>query len=233
MKHIPSFFTKAATPSKRRFISLLGIALLASPALSSPIPKFSQTGLEGWKSESFKGTTDYKIIELSGQEVLYAKTQNAASGYGWEGKVDVNTTPWIHWCWRISNTYTDLDERTKAGDDYPARIYVVAKTGFLPFQVQALNYVWSSSLPIGTDWPNAFTSRAHLLALRSVEDPTLQWLPESRNLLDDFKRYFNNSDPNITAVALMSDSDNAGQAAEAWFSDMIVSSSNEHPGCPL
>ncbi len=59
-----------------------------------------------------------------------------------------------------------------------------------------------------------------------------RWVAESRHLIDDFKRYFDNPDPQFQALALMTDADNAGLEASAWYSDLVLSASAEHPGCP-
>jgi len=218
-----------ATPIK---LLVLGLFALDAYADQQQPPAFSETGLQGWETESFKGQTDYKIVQAGDQQVLFAHTQQAASGLGWEGEPDLNQTSWLHWCWRVSNTYPGLDETTKAGDDYPARVYAVASTGFFRWQVQALNYVWASEKPQGSDWPNAFTSRAHLVALQSGDDKLNQWVAESRNLIEDFTSYFDNSDPQIQALALMTDGDNARVKAQAWYSDLTLSASATHPGCP-
>jgi len=41
-----------------------------------------------------------------------------------------------------------------------------------------------------------------------------------------------NTNPQIQALALMTDGDNAGVEAKAWYSDLVLSTSEEHPGCP-
>ena len=206
--------------------------VFAAEPLTAVPPAFSVSGLEGWKTERFSGQTLYRIVSAGDQEVLFARTNLSASGIGWEGEVNLQETPFLHWCWRISNTYSGVDETTKAGDDYPARVYTVAKTGRLPWQVQALNYVWASEQAQGTDWPNAFTQRAHLVALQSGDQLKNQWIAESRNLAQDFLRYFDNPNPRVIALALMSDSDNAGGEAKAWYSDLILSATADHSGCP-
>ncbi|WP_404418057.1 DUF3047 domain-containing protein [Marinospirillum sp.] len=195
-------------------------------------PAFSETGLQGWETESFHEQTDYQRVPAGEQAVLFAHTRKAASGLAWEGKPDLQATPWLHWCWRVNTTYPGLNETTKAGDDYPARVYAVASTGLFRWQVQALNYVWASEQPQGNAWPNAFTSRAHLLALQSGDENLHRWVAQSRNLATDFATYFDNNDPQIQALALMTDGDNAGVEAKAWYSDLVLSASADHPGCP-
>ncbi len=214
-------------------LAILTVGFLAGPLLAAEQPPaFSRTGLNSWETDSFKGQTDYRIVQAGDQPVLFAHAQQTASGLGWEGAPDLQNTPWLHWCWWVNNTYPSVDETSKAGNDYPARIYAVASTGFFRWQVQAISYVWASQQPLGSDWPNAFSSSAHQLALQSGDSQLNNWMAESRNLIDDFKRYFDNPDPQIQALALMTDADNAGLEARAWYSDLVLSSSAEHPGCP-
>ncbi|WP_114416195.1 DUF3047 domain-containing protein [Marinospirillum perlucidum] len=210
---------------------LLGWVATGAQAGSQP-PGFTPSDLEEWERESFHDLTRYLSVQAGNTAVLFAQTQGAASGLVWEGQVDLAATPWLHWCWQVSNTYPGIDETTREGDDYPARLYVVASTGFFRWQVQALNYVWASEQPQGSAWPSAFTERAHLLALRSGPTEINRWLPESRHLQKDFARYFNNSDPQIQALAIMTDADNTGREAEAWYSRLHLSATGEHPGCP-
>jgi hypothetical protein len=95
-----------------------------------------------------------------------------------------------------------------------------------------VNYVWASSQPAGADWPNAFTSRAHLLALQSGESRVGEWVAEVRNVGEDFAAFFGERADKINGIALMSDGDNAGVDATAWFTHLGLSASAEPPACP-
>ncbi len=57
----------------------------------------------------------------SGQRVLQADALGQASARYLERTIDLNATPYLHWCWQVSTTYPGLDETTKAGDDYPRK----------------------------------------------------------------------------------------------------------------
>ncbi|KPQ21356.1 MAG: protein of unknown function DUF3047, partial [Halomonas sp. HL-93] len=118
-----------------------------------------------WPTRSFDGETRYRIVEKDGTEVLEAQSQGQASARYLEREINLDETPYLHWCWQVDTTYQGLNETTKAGDDYPARVYVARKTGLLPWQVQSVNYVWSSTQDAGSTWTNAFTDRAELMAL--------------------------------------------------------------------
>ena len=193
---------------------------------------FTPNQIMTWPTRSFSGETHYDIVEKSGQRVLQASAQGQASARYLERDIDLNETPYLHWCWQVNATYPGIDETTKAGDDYPARVYVARKTGLLPWQVESVNYVWASTLPQGATWPNAFTSRAQLIALQSGNDAVGEWVAEVRDVRADYRTLFGRNPSQINGIALMSDGDNAGGNATAWFSQLGFSSTPTPPSCP-
>lgn len=191
-----------------------------------------------WPTRSFDGESDYEIVTKDGANVLQAQSRGQASARYLERDINLDETPYLHWCWQVDSTYTGLDETTKSGDDYPARVYVARKTGLLPWQVQSVNYVWSSTQDANSTWTNAFTDRAELIALQGGSYRVGEWVAEVRDVRDvrdvraDFATLFNDSITAIDGIALMSDGDNSDSDATAWFSRLGFSASNTPPNCP-
>jgi hypothetical protein len=79
------------------------------------------------------------------------------------------------------------DERTRAGDDYPARVYVVFSGGAAFWRTRAINYVWSNNQPIKSNWPNAYTKNAQMIAVQSGTEHLGQWVEERRDVLADYR----------------------------------------------
>ncbi|MCG7590118.1 MULTISPECIES: DUF3047 domain-containing protein [unclassified Halomonas] len=194
--------------------------------------RFTPERIMTWPTRSFAGETRYRVVEKSGQRVLQTDALGQASARYLERTIDLNATPYLHWCWQVSTTYPGLDETTKAGDDYPARVYVARKTGLLPWQVESVNYVWASEQPQGAHWSNAFTDRAQLLALQSGEHNVGQWQAEVRDVRADYRSLFGSAPDEIHGIALMSDGDNAGGSAIAWFTHLGFSADATPPTCP-
>lgn len=206
--------------------------LMAAPVIAADDLTFSPNDIQSWPTRSFEGETGYRVIERNGTPLLQASAQQQASAKYLEREINLDETPYLHWCWQVSGIYKGLDETQKSGDDYPARVYVARKTGLLPWQVESVNYVWASSQPAGTDWPNAFTSRAQLLALQSGSARVGDWVAEVRDVRDDYQQLFGSRPDTIDGLALMSDGDNAGGNATAWFTQLGFSASSEPPECP-
>ena len=201
---------------------LLGwTGLLPAASLTVPVGQFSNGELQDWKSKSFLGETQYQLVQQDGHRVLQADSNGTASGLYREITIDLERTPYLNWSWRVNNILNGVDERTKAGDDYPARVYVVVSGGIAFWKTRSLVYVWSSNQPVGSTWDNAFTSNAKTIALRSGNGKG--WVSEKRNVREDFKRLFGDDIKQIDAVALMTDTDNSHQAATAWYGDIYFS----------
>lgn len=202
-------------------IAVSGFAVATDKTLS--ISAFAKSELQGWKEKSFSGFTEYEFARDDdiGHTVLTASASASASGLGKKITVNLKQTPFINWSWKIDNRLSGLEEATKAGDDYVARLYVVKSGGALLWKTRALNYVWSSSQHKDVMWPNAFRPKnAIMMSVRGKEDATGQWFTEKRNVYEDFKKAFGKNIDTIDAVAIMTDTDNSKQQAGAAYGEI-------------
>lgn len=184
------------------------------------IAHFSQGDLSGWQTKTFAGETRYSLENSDGQLALRADSSAAASGRYREVNVDLNKTPILNWRWKVDGILTGNDERTRKGDDYPARVYVVFSGGVIFWRTRAINYVWSNKQPIGSSWPNAFTDHAYMIAIESGPDRAGQWVSERRDVRADYLRAFGEEPGRVDAIAIMTDTDNTGAVATAWYGDI-------------
>lgn len=205
--------------------------LLSNPATRAEtaadklvIGSFSSATLAGWESKEFKGVTNYQLIDLAGNKVLKAESEGTASGLFKKQRVDLRKTPFMNWRWRIEKRLGKLNEQTKSGDDYAARVYVVISGGLAFWRTRAINYVWASTSSKGQIWPNAFAGdHAMMIALRSASDETGTWYSEKRNIPDDLKRHFGEDIRYIDAVAVMTDTDNSKSSSMSYYGDIVFS----------
>jgi len=186
----------------------------------SPNGTFSNGSLDGWQERSFDGNTEYELVEADGFSVLRGHTQATASVLYKEQTINLEDTPIIKWSWRVDETYDGLEEKTKAGDDFPARLYVVAQVGFLPWETLAINYVWGSDVEEGETWLNPFTDKAVMVAVKSGDGDLGKWTTHSRNVAEDFKNLFDQDIDELNGYAVMVDGDNSGQSGTAWFGEI-------------
>ena len=202
-------------------ISVLGVA--ASEPLWVANFSLSGQGVEAFKRKGFMGKTDYEVVTMDARPVLRAASYKAASALYREMDINLLETPFLNWQWRVENTLSIPDQKVKAGDDYPARVYVVVKQGFFFWQTKALNYVWSNNEEDEAFWPNPFTANAVMIPVKSGKAGLQQWHTERVNIAEDFYRVFGERIETAHGVAIMSDSDNSGGRAVAYFGDIFFS----------
>lgn len=208
-------------------LSILLIILLLPFTVAAErlvVGHFSNGDLNNWQSRSFQGETDYRIEDNSGGSALRAVSDGQASGLYREIGIDLTERPYIRWSWKVDNVLEGIDERTRAGDDFPARVYVVVSGGALFWLTRSLVYVWSSHQPVESVWKNPYTDNARHIAVRSGPEQTGRWLEEKRNLREDWERAFGETIDAIDAVAIMTDTDDSGLSASAWYGDIVFSS---------
>jgi DUF3047 family protein len=226
-RHITRFYGGIMRHLFQISVLILTFLLVTFSGLSAeemvPVGLFSKGELEGWQNKSFEGETDYHLVTMGGLKVIKAVSSQTSSGFYKEVEIDLVKTPYLNWSWMTESLLLGNDEKKKSGDDYVARIYVVAKTGPFFFNLKALNYVWSSHNPEGSDWANAFTSKAWIVTIRSGGEKTGQWIHEKRDVRKDFSKYFDMDIDSINAVAIMTDTDNSGQQATAFYGDIYFS----------
>lgn len=209
-----------------------GLIILATLLLSASlgaveerieVGRFSQNDLHGWEKKIFAQETRYQLRSEASGAALRAESDGTASGLVRRMTIDLQQTPNLHWSWKVDNVLHDNNERSRAGDDYPVRIYVVFSGGLFFWRTRAINYVWSSHQPIGSQWPNAFTSQARMIAVDSGSESLGHWISHQRNIREDYRQLFGEDVDTADAVAIMSDTDNSGQKATAWYGDIWFS----------
>jgi hypothetical protein len=209
----------------RWIVNLVAAGLVlacAAAAVQADGPvEFAPAGIAAWSERSFEGATRYQLVEPAeagaGHAALRADCSEAtASGRLLEREIDLDQTPILEWRWRVDAIYDGLDERARSGDDYPARVYVVAKR-WPAFRSRAINYVWSSGQPVGASWPNAFSDAFMMVSVQSGGDALGQWITERRDIRADFRRLHDMEIDTVDALAIMTDCDNAEQSSAAWY----------------
>jgi hypothetical protein len=207
---------------RRALAALLISCLLAGPAVAGELLVIDdfEAGLgENWRAKVFHGETAYRVVAEGAGHVLRAESRGTASGLVREIELDPREYPVLSWRWKVAGTIPAGDERTKAGDDYAARVYVIFPHWFFP-RTRTLNYIWANRLPVGTFLPNAYTENAMMIAVQSGPGKAGEWVSERRDIVADFRRAFGEEPPRIGALAVMTDTDNTGAAAVGWFDDL-------------
>lgn len=239
------------TNTRKYLAATLAMFMLASTGKAdstgaSPIKAFSNmTSLDdGWEPLVFPKIdrhSRYRLVDEEGKRVVEATTDNSASGLIARVSVEPGESLILRWRWKVSNVYKQGNAREKDGDDYPARIYVAfefepeeagfferakRKTVEVVFGEQlpgnALNYIWANRLPVGEIVANPFTDSTMMVAVNSGPDNTGEWVTVERDIVADYREAFGRNPPKLVGIAIMSDSDNTGESATAWYGDVSL-----------
>jgi hypothetical protein len=59
-----------------------------------------------------------------------------------------------------------------------------------------------------------------MIVLRSGDGAANRWVAEERNVLEDYRHAFGEAPPPVSGVAIMTDADDTGGKAVAWYGDI-------------
>jgi hypothetical protein len=83
-----------------------------------------------------------------------------------------------------------------------------------------LMYIWENHLAEGAIIEHHHTSRIKMIVAGSGRQAVGDWKEQRVNLLADYRRAFGEDPPRVKAVGVLTDSDNTGARAEAFYGDI-------------
>jgi hypothetical protein len=195
---------------------------------------------DGWQTMTFRGirNTEYKLVRIDEITSIQAIADNSSSGLIYENFIDLNEFPIIEWSWRVENILQNGDVTSKSGDDYAARIYVIfdydlqnlswgqrnliraLRTFYGKVPARAINYIHASHADVGLVVPNPYTELVTMVVVDSGEQNVGTWQTFRRNIYDDYVAIYGEKPPKIGGLAIMTDSDDTGEKAVAYFGDI-------------
>ena len=208
---------------------LLFSLILISDTLSKEIQvfEFTEKELSSLKVRKIRGAdakTKYSVGSNENGKFLRAEAENSASGLGKEIKINLNETPFLNITWKVEKDLPGIDESTKKGHDYAARVFVVKKTGATPLSNRAMNYVFSSNNEIDAFHPSPFTKKSIDYILSTTKENFNEWVTVKVNVKKHFKKFHNLDLDEINGLAIMSDTDNSKLKAISYYQNIYFSS---------
>ena len=210
------------------FNILIGVLIIFEFSNANEVKIFEFTELELSQLEvrKVRGADNNTLYEVGSNEngnFFKAVADNAASGLGKEVKIDLNKTPFINITWKIEKDLPGINENTKKGHDFAARVFAVKKTGATPLSNRAINYVFSSNNEIGFNAPSPYTKKSIDNVLASTKNNFNEWVTVKANVKEDFKKFHNLDVNELDGLAIMSDTDNSKMKAIAYYQNIYFS----------
>lgn len=222
------------------FLLGAGLASLTSHGGETEPPQINLIGEsekefhQNWREQRFPfiAATEYEVKAAGDRWVITGRSEDANCALLRDFEVTEPTKMVLSWRWRARGELSaESSERTKAADDFAARVFVVFETSFIPTRTRAINYVWAAKEPVGAMFPSPFTRHVSHVVLRTNSgDPQANiWRSERRDVLADYEKFFGEPATKVSGVAIMVDTDNTDGRAEADFTELFLEISPAPP----
>ena len=188
--------------------------------------EFTEEELETLNVRKVRGAdakTEYLVGKNENGNFLKAIANNAASGLGKEIKIDLNSTPFLNITWKVEKDLSGINERSKKGHDYAARVFVVKKTGATPLSNRAMNYVFSSNDNVNDFHPSPYTKKSIDYVLATTKEHLNEWVTVKVNVKEHFKKFHDLDLDEINGIAIMADTDNSKLSSVSYYQNIYFS----------
>lgn len=225
-------------------LTSLAAALPGPPLVIGAFSAMSPGGaVAGWEPMRLGGAdaSTYALVRDGGTVVVRGHADDSASGLVRRIRVDLAEHPTLSWRWKVDGVIARGDVSRRDGDDYPARIYVtfdypasrlsfgdrvkyraLRALGYRNIPTRALNYIWANKPGETRIVPNPYTDWVQMVPVESGPANAGRWRSVRRNVAADYRAAFGEEPPAITGIAIMTDADNTGASATAYYGDITM-----------
>jgi hypothetical protein len=238
--------TNAATdtPASTMATDSLTVGAFSTADVGAAVP-------DGWRELTFERgdietPTTYEVVLQEGKRVVRAHSVQGASGLVKEVNIDPEAYPVVSWSWRVDGVLENGDYRSRSGDDYAARLYliydvpardlgfrgrivynVIQALGYSDVPTRALNYIWGNVAPVNEALDNAYTDWVKMVAVKSGNAEAGSWHSEVRHQYNDYVAIWGERPPKILGIAIMTDADDSEGEATAFYGDIVFHRQHE------
>ena len=210
----------------KKILLLLSASFLFFNIVSSEtinVFNFTEEEFKTLKVKKVKGKTKWSLSSNEKGNFIKAVAEGTGSGLGKEVQIDISKTPFINITWKVEKNLPGINENSKKGHDYAARVFVIKKTGSTALSNRAINYVFSSNNNVDDNWPSPYTKKSIDYVLSTTKENLNTWVTVKANVKEDFMRLHGLDIKNISGVAIMTDTDNSKLKAISYYQNIYFS----------
>lgn len=232
-------------------LGLLALALVAGCATRAPAPvepsplTVAAAGgacIARWTPQTLPGkkATRYAVIATE-QSVVEAQAAASASLLRHRLRVEPASLGRLHFSWQVPDLLDRADVRRSDTEDAVARVFLAfegreeglsaghramsdlaeALAGErLPYAT--LMYVWNSDGTPGSVVVNGRSDRVRKIVVDAGPARLREWRHHERDIAADFRQAFGEEPGALVSVGLMTDADNTGGRATAWYGPVCL-----------
>jgi hypothetical protein len=171
----------------------------------------------GWQLSEKSGRADFRVVQDEGISALNLRSSNTSYSFQRELKADLRRFPILSWKWKVTKLPAGGDFRRSKTDDQAAQLFVAFT------RTRSIVYLWDTSAPQGLmseAIAPPFMS-IKVVVVRSQATQAGTWLTETRNVYEDYKKFFGGDDPPVVSgMRLQINSQHTKTSAESYFADV-------------
>lgn len=206
------------------------LGLLAGPVMAETIVLLGDGQMDGFASETLPEIarhTEYAWVsdaDAGEDKVLDAQADAAAAALLRQRKIPFSSDAVLEVTYKVIEASNQADERSKAGDDFPLRLYLISN-GLLLYKTLVL--VHSLQNATGVQWRNPYSSviaefQMHVFAGSDV--PLGKWHTVEIEVGKVWHQVFGTEVDEMDAFSIMVDSDNGGGRMHTRISRVVYRS---------
>lgn len=216
---------------------LLAFAACAGLVACAGAPK-APRGMADWDAVPLPGkeSTQYTTAIKDGRPAIEAQSEKSASMLRRQVRRPGAEVGEVSFSWWVSDLIENGNVAVASREDAPARVMFAfhGDIASLPARTRAmfdlaeaitgerppfatLMYVWDATAPVGSVIVNPRSDRIRKIVVDSGPQHLRRWREHRRDLAADYRRAFGESPGELSAIALMTDSDNTASRASTWY----------------
>lgn len=175
----------------------------------------------GWYHYQFfwHGPMHIEFVTKNDMPAIKLSTQDSASMLIRHVAINLTDYPWLSWQWYVEHPIENpADEKTKKGDDHPARLFLVFETD--AGESRPMEIIWGNTLEGGQyKYIDGF---AHYVA-RGGNQNIKRWFTENINLLEIYQTIWSDQKSVLlTEIGLFCDSDDTNTTSVSYFAQVLM-----------
>jgi hypothetical protein len=210
----PSFLAAAAMPQEK---GVLWVDRFANKVHAGGIPV-------GWVLEKKPGGSSKIAIEGEKEDhFLDLLSVGDAFGLRKDKSFDIRKYPYLSWKWKVSKLPRGGDIRKRGTDDQAGQVYVLFPKFPTTINTRSVGYIWDSLAPVGLSGKSTAYGKMKYVVLQSGAAKLNQWISETRNVYEDYKKLFQEEPPTVGALLLYINSQHTRSSAECFYGNIFFS----------
>lgn len=186
----------------------------------------------GWELEKTPGSSSKIALEGEKEDhLLRLLSVGDAFGLRKDISFDILKYPYLSWQWKVSKLPRGGDIRKRETDDQAGQVYVLFPKWPTTINTGSIGYIWDTLAPIGLSGTSTAYRKMKYVVLQSGVTKLSQWISESRNVYEDYKKFFQEEPPTVGALLLYINSQHTRSSAECFYANIFFSANPpDNPG---